>query len=95
MKGYGLTESAAGVARTAGPEETGSRPGTTGRLNGCVEAKIVEPNTGEAMTPGGQGELWLRGPFIMKGKFALKKVFCNNTCYGFINVWNILYRLYW
>lgn len=66
MKGYGLTESTASVVRTVGPEET-SRPGTTGRLIGGYEGKIVELDTGEAMPPGKQGELWLRGPAIMKG----------------------------
>lgn len=65
-QGYGLTESTAGIVRTMTPEET-SRPGTTGRLVAGVEAKIVNPNTGEAMSPGEQGELWLRGPSIMKG----------------------------
>lgn len=66
MQGYGLTESTAGVVRTMTPEEA-SRPGTTGRLVAGVEAKIVNPNRGEAMSPGEQGELWLRGPSIMKG----------------------------
>ncbi|XP_061344468.1 4-coumarate--CoA ligase-like 9 [Gastrolobium bilobum] len=66
VQGYGLTESTAGVIRTMGPDET-NRPGTTGRLIGGMEAKIVNPNTGEAMFPGEQGELWLRGPPIMKG----------------------------
>lgn len=66
MQGYGLTESTAGVARTSTPEEA-SRPGTTGRLVSGVEAKIVNPDTGDAMCPAEQGELWLRGPSIMKG----------------------------
>jgi len=34
-----------------------------------MEAKIVNPNTGEAMSPGEQGELWVRGPPIMKGMY--------------------------
>lgn len=44
-----------------------SQPGTTGRLLAGIEAKIVNTETGEAMSPGEQGELWLRGPLIMKG----------------------------
>ncbi|KAK2413641.1 4-coumarate--CoA ligase [Trifolium repens] len=66
IQGYGLTESSAGVIRVVGPEEA-SRAGTTGRLASGVVAKIVNPNTGEAMSPGEEGELWVRGPPIMKG----------------------------
>ncbi|RDX95255.1 4-coumarate--CoA ligase-like 9, partial [Mucuna pruriens] len=62
---YGLTESTAGVVRTF-PEDA-NRTGTTGRLVAGMEAKIVNPNTGEAMLPGEQGELWVKGPSIMKG----------------------------
>ncbi|XP_027358439.1 4-coumarate--CoA ligase-like 9 [Abrus precatorius] len=65
IQGYGLTESTAGVARSTNEEI--DRVGTTGRLSADVEAKIVNPNTGEAMLPGQQGELWIRGPTIMKG----------------------------
>ena len=67
MKGYGLTESTAGVARTS-PEDA-NRAGTTGRLVSGVEAKIVNPNTGEAMFPCEQGELWIKSPSIMKGNW--------------------------
>lgn len=42
--------------------------GATGRLSGGFEPKIVNPDTGNALPPGKQGELWLRGPSIMKGK---------------------------
>ncbi|KAK7381006.1 hypothetical protein VNO78_33529 [Psophocarpus tetragonolobus] len=63
IQGYGLTESA--VTRTT-PEEA-NRVGTVGRLIPNVEAKIVNPKTGEAMFPGEPGELWIRGPYVMKG----------------------------
>ncbi|KAL2335211.1 hypothetical protein Fmac_016424 [Flemingia macrophylla] len=65
IEGYGLTESCAGVARR-NPEED-SPLGSTGRLIAGMEAKIVNPNTGEAMFPEEQGELWLKGPLVMKG----------------------------
>nr|KYP39819.1 4-coumarate--CoA ligase-like 9 [Cajanus cajan] len=64
VQGYGLTESTAAVVRTS-PEEP-HRLGTTGRLNAGIEAKIVNPNTGEAMLPEQQGELWIKGPLVMK-----------------------------
>ncbi|KAK7302224.1 hypothetical protein RJT34_13108 [Clitoria ternatea] len=66
VQGYGLTESSGGAARTVGPDEA-KRNGSVGRLAENMEAKIVDPVTGEALPPGHRGELWLRGPTIMKG----------------------------
>ncbi|XP_020253404.1 4-coumarate--CoA ligase-like 9 isoform X1 [Asparagus officinalis] len=63
---YGLTESTGGVFRAFGPEES-QRLGSTGRLMAGCEAKIVDPSTGIALHPCEQGELWVRGPTIMKG----------------------------
>ncbi|CAA0816543.1 4-coumarate--CoA ligase-like 9 [Striga hermonthica] len=65
-QGYGLTESAGGATRTVGPDEA-KRYGSAGRLSENMEAKLVDPVTGEALPPGHRGELWLRGPTIMKG----------------------------
>ncbi|KAA0055316.1 4-coumarate-CoA ligase [Cucumis melo var. makuwa] len=65
-QGYGLTESTAGAARTMEPEEI-SNTKSVGRLSGSMEAKIVDPASGEALLPNHKGELWLRGPTIMKG----------------------------
>ncbi|XP_047320153.1 4-coumarate--CoA ligase-like 9 isoform X2 [Impatiens glandulifera] len=62
-QGYGLTESTAGVIRAVGAEESG-RLGSSGKLMPFFEAKIVDPETG---TNNRRGELWLRGPSIMKG----------------------------
>ncbi|CAH8325596.1 unnamed protein product [Eruca vesicaria subsp. sativa] len=66
VQGYGLTESTGPAAATAGPEEM-VRYGSVGRISENIEAKIVDPSTGEALPPGKNGELWLRGPVIMKG----------------------------
>ncbi|GJM92174.1 hypothetical protein PR202_ga08611 [Eleusine coracana subsp. coracana] len=74
VQGYGLTESSGGVAATVGPEESKAY-GSVGKLGSHMEAKIVDPTTGEALGPGQRGELWVRGPVIMKGK---KSLF---TCY--------------
>ncbi|KAL5537377.1 hypothetical protein UlMin_045454 [Ulmus minor] len=65
-QGYGLTEASGAVFRTAKPEET-LRFGSTGRLSEGFEAKIIDPESGDALLPGKQGELWIRGPTIMKG----------------------------
>ncbi|RDX71078.1 4-coumarate--CoA ligase-like 9, partial [Mucuna pruriens] len=65
-QGYGLTESGGAAARMLLPDEL-ERHGSVGRLAENMEAKIVDPVTGEALLPGLKGELWLRGPTIMKG----------------------------
>lgn len=65
-QGYGLTESTAGIFRPNNMEES-RRLGSVGRLMSGCEAKVVDPMTGEALPPGIQGELWVRGPTIMKG----------------------------
>ncbi|XXG45064.1 hypothetical protein AAC387_Pa02g0245 [Persea americana] len=65
-QGYGLTESTGGATRTIGPDES-QHYGSAGRLAENMEAKIVDPDTGEALRPGQKGELWLRGPSIMHG----------------------------
>ncbi|KAK1266798.1 4-coumarate--CoA ligase-like 9 [Acorus gramineus] len=66
VQGYGLTESGGGATQTVGPEEN-QRYGSAGRIEQHLEAKIVDPETGEALGPGQRGELWLRGPSIMQG----------------------------
>ncbi|GMH01167.1 hypothetical protein Nepgr_003006 [Nepenthes gracilis] len=65
VQGYGLTETVGGGALMRPPETKWF--GSVGRLTELMEAKIVNPMTREAMPPGQQGELWLRGPTIMKG----------------------------
>ncbi|KAK0587817.1 hypothetical protein LWI29_029346 [Acer saccharum] len=62
---YGLTETTGAVANMRSPEEL-ERVGSVGRLVEFMEAKIVDPVTDESLPSGHQGELWLRGPSIMK-----------------------------
>ncbi|KAF9601210.1 hypothetical protein IFM89_017395 [Coptis chinensis] len=66
VQGYGMTETSGGATRMLGPDET-KKHGSVGRLAENMEAKIVHPDTGEALGPGQRGELWMRGPIIMKG----------------------------
>merc|ERR1740121_2579954 len=47
-----------------------AKPGSIGYLVPSMEAKVVDPDTGAEVQPGGAtGELWLRGPNVMKGYF--------------------------
>ncbi|XP_044477458.1 4-coumarate--CoA ligase-like 9 isoform X2 [Mangifera indica] len=66
IQGYGMTESGGVGAGMRGPDEA-NRYGSVGRLYEFLEAKIVDPATGEALPPDEKGELWLRGITIMKG----------------------------
>ncbi|KAJ1298940.1 hypothetical protein BS78_01G492500 [Paspalum vaginatum] len=68
LQGYGLTESTAIGASTDSAEES-RRYGTAGLLSPNTEAKIVDPDTGEALPVNRTGELWIRGPYVMKGYF--------------------------
>ncbi|GMJ14005.1 hypothetical protein like AT5G63380 [Hibiscus trionum] len=72
IQGYGLTETVGGGARVVSPDEA-ARYGTVGRLAENTEAKIVDPVTREALAPGQRGELWLRGPTVMKGYVGNEK----------------------
>ena len=65
-QGYGLTESSGSISFTETDEES-RHYGTTGLLAANVEAKVVDTASGKAMPPNHKGELWLRGPAIMKG----------------------------
>lgn len=69
QQGYALTESTAVGASTDSLEES-RRYGTAGLLSPSMEGKIVDPDSGEALPVNRTGELWLRGPTIMKGYFG-------------------------
>ncbi|KAL8224534.1 hypothetical protein R6Q57_020009 [Mikania cordata] len=53
------------VSIGAGPYES-SIVGTVGRIIAHCEAKIVDPKTRAGLPPMKHGELWVRGPFVMK-----------------------------
>eukprot|EP00253_Pinus_taeda_P006910 PITA_06910 len=48
-------------------DEENEHYGTAGLLAANVEAKVVDTASGKDMPPNHKGELWLRGPTIMKG----------------------------
>ncbi|XP_059287945.1 probable CoA ligase CCL5 [Lycium ferocissimum] len=69
LQGYGLTEST-GIGASTDSLEESRRYGTAGILSPSMEAKIVDPESGKAFPVNKTGELWLRGPTIMKGYFS-------------------------
>ncbi|CAH8252969.1 unnamed protein product [Arabidopsis lyrata] len=69
LQGYGLTEST-GIGASTDTVEESRRYGTAGKLSASMEGRIVDPVTGQILGPNQTGELWLKGPSIMKGYFS-------------------------
>jgi acyl-CoA synthetase (AMP-forming)/AMP-acid ligase II len=72
-QGYGMTELSPVSHTTPDP---GCEPpgvttpvpkGTVGYAVPNTECRLIDPETGEDAAPGGSGELWIRGPQVMKG----------------------------
>eukprot|EP00253_Pinus_taeda_P020574 PITA_20574 len=66
LQGYGLTETTAVAAYLDGEEES-RHYRSVGLLAPNTEAKIIDPDSGTPLPPNNRGELWLRGPIVMKG----------------------------
>jgi len=64
VQGYGMTELS---PLSHAPLWHDPRPGTVGLLVANCEARVVEPETGDDLGVGEDGELWIRGPNVMKG----------------------------
>ena len=66
QQGYGMTE-ASPVTHLVGDDAAGRTPGSIGQTVPNTECRIVELGTDEDVAPGEPGELWIRGPQVMKG----------------------------
>ena len=66
-QGYGLTESCGSTSVFVFDEEAKAHPGSCGLLLPTFCAKVVDIETGLALPPYKEGELWLKSPTIMKG----------------------------
>jgi acyl-CoA synthetase (AMP-forming)/AMP-acid ligase II len=66
-QGYGMTELSpvSHKSRLARVDET--PPGSVGALIPNTEARLIDPETGEDVAEGEEGELWIRGPQVMRG----------------------------
>ncbi|NEW81034.1 MAG: AMP-binding protein [Mariniphaga sp.] len=66
---YGLTESSPGMTATRNHDTPNIRCTTVGKAYPAVEVKVANPETGEELKPGEQGELCCRGYNVMKGYY--------------------------
>ncbi len=63
--GYGLTE-VSPLSHVSIPSRP-HKPGSVGYCLPSTECKMVNPANGAELAPGEEGEIWLRGPQVMKG----------------------------
>ncbi len=63
-QGYGMTEL---IPVSHSTPFDGARAGSSGLTISNTECRIVDIETGKDVEPGGTGELWVRGPQVMKG----------------------------
>jgi fatty-acyl-CoA synthase len=68
---YGLTETSPGLTQTPRDADLVERTQTVGRVMPETEVRIVDPQTGEDVAPGVDGELWARGYVVMKGYYKM------------------------
>jgi fatty-acyl-CoA synthase len=68
---YGLTETSPGLTQTPRSADLFERTQTVGRVMPETEVRIVDPQTGEDVSVGVDGELWARGYVVMKGYYKM------------------------
>ena len=66
---YGLTESSPGMTATRIADPPEIRSTTVGKAFPFVDVKVVNPESGEELKPGEQGELCCKGYNVMKGYY--------------------------
>ncbi|WP_345377951.1 class I adenylate-forming enzyme family protein [Pseudonocardia yuanmonensis] len=64
--GYGLTETTSAVVSNTGQDYV-THPDSVGRLAPGADIRVVDPGTGEDAGPEEIGELWFRGPNVVRG----------------------------
>lgn len=68
---YGQTESSPGCTQTTTDDSIEKRVSTVGKLFPHIEAKIMDPETGEECPPNVPGEFCTRGYHVMKGYYKM------------------------
>jgi len=64
MNAYGATETTS-PATIMPPSDTAKRPDSVGRAVPCAELQVVDSN-GQPLPSGAIGEIWIRGPMVVK-----------------------------
>ncbi|MBK1828630.1 AMP-binding protein [Haloferula rosea] len=70
FEAYGCTECSPGVALN-GPGQ--NRVGSIGRVLRDMQAKVVNPENGDELSPGQQGLLRVKGPNVMQGYLGMEE----------------------
>lgn len=65
-QGFGMTETAPGVCLLEAQDSL-DHAGTAGRPHFFTETRLVDPSTGTDVGTNAPGEVWVRGPQVMKG----------------------------
>ena len=65
-QGYGLTE-VSGASHINPPDPTNIKSGSVGPPMANCLSRVVDVETGQDLGPNEQGEIWIKGPFVMKG----------------------------
>ena len=66
IQGYGLTETSP-VTHKGSLDPSEDRRGTIGTPLPGTECRLVDPESGEDVPAGERGEVWIRGPQVMRG----------------------------
>ena len=66
VQGYGMTE-VCGASHLLQLDPSTARMGTVGHLVVNMQARIIDPATGQDARPGERGEVWVRGPNVTSG----------------------------
>ncbi len=66
QQGYGLTETSPAAMITS-DDPAKIKPGSVGLPVANTECRVVDPETGRDVAPGIDGEIWIRGPQVMRG----------------------------
>ena len=67
IQGYGLTETSPVTHITPDDDPAKNKPGSIGPPLPGTEVRVVDWGTGESYGPNQDGEIWVRGPQVMKG----------------------------
>jgi acyl-CoA synthetase (AMP-forming)/AMP-acid ligase II len=66
-QGYGMTEVSPVSHKSRLADVARTPPGSIGPLVPNTEARLVDPESGEDVPEGEEGEIWIRGPQVMRG----------------------------